>query len=440
MENGWEARNPFQAVCIAVDLTEPVPATLRMKISLQMFVTVLSATSALGVDWAGWRGPTHDGIAAAGQKVPVRWDEQRNILWKVPVPGKGHASPTVVEDRIFLPTADVKRKVESVLCLSRKTGKLIWRKDLHKGGFTKRGHRLHKSHASSSVAWDGKRAIVNFMSDDAVYTTALDRGGKELWQTKITDYITHQGYGSSPFIYKSLVLVSADNKGGGCIVGLDRETGGVIWRHERPKFPNYPSPVVYNLFGKDQMLMSGCDLVTSLNPLTGKVLWEIEGSTTECVVTMVTDGERAFTGGGYPRNHTVAVRADGSGKIAWQNSMRIYVPSMIVKNGHLYATSDSGFAICWESATGKELWKERLGGDFFASPVMLDGRIYATNVRGKTFVYEASPKEFKLIAENQLGYESYASPVICGDRIYLRVAKRGDGARKEFLYCIGFDK
>ena len=121
--------------------------------------------------------------------------------------------------------------------------------------------------------------------------------------------------------------------------GLGREAkGGVIWSHERPKFPNYPSPVVYNLFGKDQMLMSGCDLVTSLNPLTGNVLWEIEGSTTECVVTMVTDGERAFTGGGYPRNHTVAVRADGSGKIAWQNSMRIYVPSMIVKNGHLYAT------------------------------------------------------------------------------------------------------
>jgi outer membrane protein assembly factor BamB len=108
---------------------------------------------------------------------------------------------------------------------------------------------------------------------------------------------------------------------------------------------------------------------------------------------------------------------------------------MICKDGYLYATLDSGMAVCWKSDTGAELWKERLGGDFFASPVMVEDRIYAVNLAGKMFVYEATPKNFKLLAENQLADEAYVSPSICGNRIYLRVAKRGN-PRQEFLYCI----
>jgi outer membrane protein assembly factor BamB len=154
------------------------------------------------------------------------------------------------------------------------------------------------------------------------------------------------------------------------------------------------------------------------------------------VTTVVTDGERIFVSGGWPKNFTMAVVADGSGKIAWQNNTRVYVPSMIAKAGHLYAVTDAGIAICWKSETGEELWKERLGGDFFASPVMVGERIYASNVRGQTFVFEATPARFRILAQNQLGDEAYASPVICDNRIYLRVAKRGD-SRQEFLYCIG---
>lgn len=109
---------------------------------------------------------------------------------------------------------------------------------------------------------------------------------------------------------------------------------------------------------------------------------------------------------------------------------------MIVKAGYLYAVLDAGMAVCWKSDNGEEQWKERLGGDFFASPVMVDDRIYALNAAGKTFVFEATPRTFKLLAQNQLGNEAYASPVICGGRIYLRVARRGE-SRQEFLYCIG---
>ena len=232
------------------------------------------------------------------------------------------------------------------------------------------------------------------------------------------------------------MLVSADNKGGGVIAGLDRKDGKIKWSTARPKIANYMSPSVVQAAGRPQLVIGGCNLVTSLDPLTGKTLWETNNSTEECVGSVVTDGVRVFASGGWPRNHIVALAADGSGAVAWQNNSRVYVPSMIVKDDHLYAVMDAGFVACWKSDSGQELWKERLGGDFFASPAMVNNRIYATNLRGKTFVVEATPEKCKILAQNQLGDEAYASPVICDNRIYLRVAKTGD-SRQEFLYCVG---
>ncbi len=386
-------------------------------------------------DWPGWRGPTRDGIAASGQNPPIHWSEAEGILWKAPLPGRGHGSPTVAGGRIYLATADRVKQTQSVLCLDRRTGKLVWQSEVH-GDHADPGKHSNSSAASSTVACDGEQLFINFLNGGALHTTALDLDGKILWQRKICDYVTHQGFGSSPVIHESLVLVSADHRGGGVIAGLDRKTGRVIWSEARPKLPNYTTPSVVQAGGRTQMVLAGCNLISSFDPSTGKKLWEVNGSTEECVATAVTDGERVFTSGGYPRNHTVAIVADGSGKAAWQNNARVYVPSMIAKAGHLYAVMDAGVAVCWKSDTGEELWKERLGGDFFASPVMVGERIYASNVGGKTFVFEATPKTFKLLAQNQLGDEAYASPVICGGRIYLRVAKRGD-SRQEFLYCVG---
>ena len=388
-----------------------------------------------GKDWPAWRGPARNGIAAAGQNPPVEWSENQNILWQVPIPGRGHGTPTVVGDRIYLATADELKQTQSVLCLDRLAGKSVWTVEVHKGNLVSHGHR-NTSQASSTVACDGERIYINFLNGGAIYTTALDLNGKQLWQQKVCDYVTHQGFGSSPVLHGSLVLVSADHRGGGTLTGLDRLSGKIVWSVSRPKIPNYTSPAVVRANGHDQMVLAGCNLISSFDPLTGKKLWEVDGSTEECVTTMVTDGERVFASGGYPKNHTVAILADGSGKVAWQNNTRLYVPSMIPKDGYLFVVLDAGLAACWKSDTGEELWKERLGGDFFASPVMVGDRIYASNVAGKTFVFVATPKSFQLLASNQLGDEAYASPVICDSRIYLRVAKKG-AERQEVLYCIG---
>ena len=394
------------------------------------------ATAAIAAtDWPAWRGPTRDGLAAPGQSPPIQWSETENVLWKVPLPGRGHSSPTVVGERIYLATADPVTKSQSVLCLDRKSGKLLWQSEVHAAN-AESGKHGNSSAASSTVACDGERLFINFLNAGGVHTSALDLAGKVLWQHKVCDFVAHQGFASSPVLHAALVLVAADHRGGGVIAALDQKTGAPVWSEARPKLPNYTTPAIVQAGGRTQMVLAGCNLLTSLDPLTGKKLWEVAGSTEECVVTMVTDGVRVFAGGGYPKNHTVAVLADGSGTVAWQNTARVYVPSMIVQAGHLYAVMDAGVAACWKSDTGEELWKERLGGDFFASPVRVDDRIYASNVSGKTFVFTATPKSFQLLAQNQLGEEAYASPVICGSRVYLRVATKGT-ARQEFLYCIG---
>ena len=385
-------------------------------------------------DWHRWRGPEQTGVAQAGQSLPMKWGDSENVLWKAPVPGRGHGTPIVVGTQVVLATADEEKEVQSVLCYDRASGKRLWQTVVHRGGFMKRNKKA--SQASGSLACDGERFFINFANGGGAHATALSRDGKILWQTTVPDYVVHQAYGSSPTPYKELLLVTADNKKAGAVAALDRVSGRIVWKVKRPKKPNYPSPVVLQVAGREQLVVTGCDLVTSLDPSTGKKLWEIPGATTECVTTTVTDGLHVYSSGGYPKNHVSAVRADGSGKVAWRNNVRVYVPSMIVRGGYLYGIADAGVAYCWKSDTGEEIWKGRLGGTFSASLTLADNRLYA-NEAGECFVFEASPKAFKLMAKNKLGDEIFASPVLCGNRLYQRVAHRDGSKRRETLYCIG---
>ena len=386
-------------------------------------------------DWPWWRGPSWNGIAESGQKAPVRWSDDSGLAWQVKVPGRSHGSPIVVDNQVLIEIADAARNVQSLLCADRETGKTLWETVVHKDGLNVKNNEK-STMASASPACDGERFFVNFLSGDAVWMTALSRSGSILWQVKLSSYVNHQGFGSSPLLYDNLVIGVSDNKGGGAIVAMQRDNGKVVWRHDRPAKPNYPSPVILEAAGRKQLFLTGCDLVTSLDPATGKTLWEVPGATTECVTTTVTDGQRIFTSGGYPKNHVSAVSADGTGTLVWENAARVYVPSMLFHDGVLHAVLDAGVAICWDSATGQELWKGRLGGTFSSSPVLVDGLIYATNEAGKTFIYAASRDGLKIEAENQLGDSVFATPAICGGRIYQRIARTENGTRQEYLVCI----
>jgi hypothetical protein len=335
-----------------------------------------------------------------------------------------------------LSTADEVAETQSVICLDRASGKPEWEKVVHQGGLAKKMNKK-ATHASSTIACDGDFLYVNFLNQGAIHTTALDRAGNVVWQKKIGDYVVHQGYGASPAIYKSLLLVSADNKGGGVVAGLDRKTGNIIWTVKRPKKPNYASPVVVKMHDKDQLVFIGCDKVLSLDPMTGETIWETDGATTECVTSTVSNGDLVYTSGGYPKNHVSAVRGDGSGKVVWSNNVRVYVPSMVVQGQYLYAVTDAGIAHCWNAATGELKWRERLDGEFTATPILVDGHIFATNEKGESFVFKTDPESFQLVASSQLGDQVFATPTICAGKIYMRVVEGSRENRQEVLYCIG---
>jgi len=405
----------------------------------QLAVAQAVATKLSKSDWPGWRGPNGDGIAPDGPAVPTKWSSKRNVVWSTPVPGRGHASPTIVGNRIFLATADERQKKQSVVAFDKQTGKQAWMTDVHSGSLPPKLHRKN-THASPTVACDGEKLFASFFHNDAIWLTALDLDGNQLWQKKLGVFLPRQyqyGYAPSPLIYQSAVIVAADYEGGGFLVALDRNTGKQIWKTPRPKRLSYSSPVVVNIAGKTQMLISGCDKVSSYNPDTGKLLWSTPATTMATCGTMVWDGDFVFASGGYPKAETVCVKADGSGKIVWKNTQKSYEQSMLAHDGYVYAVTDGGIAYCWRATDGKEMWRGRLKGPISASPVLHKGNIYLSNEMGTTYVFTATPDKFNLVSTNQLGTDAFATPTISGGKIYIRVGQGSGGSRKEILYCIG---
>ncbi|QDV22131.1 outer membrane protein assembly factor BamB family protein [Aureliella helgolandensis] len=388
-------------------------------------------------DWPWWRGPLRNGTASAKQTPPTEFSTSKNLIWKAPIPGRGHGSPTVVGGQVFVATANEQIDgQQSLLCFDRQTGEPQWSTVVHASGGMQKNNKA--TAASSTPACDGQRVYINFPNNGGLYTSALSLTGELLWQERISDYVVHQGYGASPCLYQNLVIVTSDNKTGGAIAALDSKSGEMVWRRERPQKPNYPSPILVHAGGQDQVILVGCDQVCSYNPLTGATNWETEGATTECVTSTLTDGQLIYTSGGYPKNHMSAIRADGSTEVVWSNETRLYVPSLVIRDGYLYGVLDAGIAMCWKADTGEEMWKKRLGGTFSSSPVLVGDKIFVTNEGGEFFIFQASPEEFLEVAENKLGEQVFATPTICDSRIYHRVAHLSDsGERQEMLYCFG---
>ncbi len=409
---------------------------MRIAFCLVLVTSLSFCGSAECNDWPWWRGPSRNGTADPQENVPTTWSSDENIAWMTPIPGRGHGSPTVVGDQIFVEIAEGDRGSRSVVCLDRHSGEERWTRDVHVGHETPYINEKG-SDASSTIACDGERIFVNFLHDDAMVTSALTLDGEILWQREVTDYVVHQAFASSPAVYGELVLVTADTKIGGAVAALNRESGEIVWRHDRPEFPNYVSPIVLEVADRTQLLLMGCDLVSGFDPLSGEKLWEVAGSTTECVTSTVVHGDLMFTSGGYPENHLAAVRCDGSGEQVWKNDTRVYVPSFVIREGYLYGVADAGVALCWNAETGEELWQSRLGGTFSSSCVLVDDLVYATNEAGATFIFRARPDEFELIAENQLGDECFATPAICGNHIFNRIAINTGDTRQEYIVCIG---
>ena len=390
-------------------------------------------------DWPWWRGPSRNGIAASTATPPTKWSNTQNVVWKSPVPGRGHSSPIVVGDKVFLETADEAKKVQSVVAFDRKTGKQLWKTDISTGGFARKNH--HKNtEASPTLACDGERLFASFFHHETIQATALDLNGKKLWQETVGPFnprTFEYGYAPSPTLYRGSVIISAEYDGESALTALNSQTGKQVWRTKRQSMITFSTPVVAHVAGKDQLLISGAMQTASYDPANGKPLWSTPGTTAATCGTMVWDGDIVFASGGYPKPETIAVKADGSGTVLWTNNQKCYEQSMLAHDGYVYGLTDGGILFCWRGSDGTEMWRERLKGPISSSPVLAGGHIYQANEYGTCYVFKPNPDKFELVAENQLGDEAFASPAIVGNQIFLRTATGSGGNRREFLYCLG---
>lgn len=395
---------------------------------------VEASPTATGGDWSGWRGPSGNGIAPADTSVVTKWNESTNVKWRSKIPGRGHSSPIVAGDSIFLATALDKAQQQIVIAIDREDGSEKWQTVIHEGGFPSKGQVHRKAtNANGTLASDGKALYTAFLNSDAIIATAIDLDGDILWQREIGKFVSKFGYAPSPVIYKSLVIFAADNQGGGYIAAVDSKSGEVAWRVARGNASSYSSPAVFQVGGKDQLVISGCDAVTSYDPATGDQLWRTPCIAEATCGTVIAAGDRFFAAGGYPDKETVCLSSEG--KQLWSNRTKVYEPSLVLAGENLVAVNDDGIAFCWKADTGDSVWKERLGGNFSSSPVVCNGLVYASNLNGETFVFRAGDK-FELVAKNRLGDDCYASPAVSGSEMFLRIGIGREASRREELVCL----
>ena len=389
-------------------------------------------------DWPWWRGPDRNGATPPNTSVPTTWSDSRNVAWKANVPGRGHSSPVAVGERIYLTTADERQQVHSVLAFDGPTGRQLWKTDVSRGGFPARNHPKN-TEATSTLACDGERLYASFYHHDTLEAITLTLDGQIAWRKTAGPFHPRRyeyGYAPSPLLFGDTVIYAAEHDGPSYLTALERTTGAVRWKQARKENITFSSPVVARVAGRLQLLLSGAEQVSAYDPANGRPLWTVEGTTAATCGTMVWDGDVVIASGGYPKAETLAVRADGSGQVLWRNNQKCYEQSMLATGGHVYGLTDNGVLFCWRVKDGKEMWKQRLRGPVSASPILVGQNIFWSNELGTTYVFKANPERFESVAENTLGNESFASPAVSGERLYLRTATGHGDSRQEYLHCL----
>jgi len=386
-------------------------------------------------EWPQWRGPRGDGTSGESH-LPIHWSDTQNVRWKTAIPGKGHSSPVVWGDRVFLTTCIEDQQKRMLLCLDRTDGTVRWQREVLRAPLEQK-HDLN-SYASATPATDGKFVWVAFFDQPRIELVCYDLDGHEVWRRSPGEFHSMHGFCSSPVLYKDLVILNCDQDAPACIVAYDKYSGSERWRADRPnRTRSYCTPIIKRLAGREQLVLSGSRCVAGYDPDRGEQLWVVDGPTDQFVASLVTTDDVVFVTGGFPTLHLMAIDPDGSGnvtrsKVLWhEQKMASYVPSPIASGHWFFVVSDGGIASCWEARTGKLMWKHRLGAHHSASPVSADGNLYFTADNGDTYVLKAAP-EFRLLSQNPLGEDCRASPAVSQGQLFIRTLRH--------VYCIGDSK
>lgn len=435
--------------------------SITLVLSLFLSSLVLNA-SAGAASWPQWRGPSGQGVSEE-KNLPSEWTVKKNIKWKAAIPGRGHSSPIVWGNRIFVTTAvegevvpgakAVKHMIEDkeflhpdsigadrkhlfkVISLDRESGKVVWEQTAFEGAPYDNRHRK-SSYAASTPATDGQ-AVYAFFGTEGLYS--YDMKGKLLWKADLGKLGTvGMGTGTSPILYENLVIVQCDEENGGAsfIVGIDKKTGREAWRTSRKIQVSWSTPLLVRTAKRAELITSGTEAIVSYDPKTGAELWRHKGVESNAIPSPVAAGNLVFLSAGYPAKIAMAITLGGTGDlgdtVAWKYTKgTAYVPSPILYGDYLYLTSDRGILTCLDAKTGEvkyEGGRVPIPASFTASPIAFDGKILLTSEDGDTFVIKAGPKH-EVITTNSVGEPVYASPAVADGNIFIR------GERN--LYCIG---
>ena len=413
---------------------------------LLLLVSVLPVSEAYAAEgeWTRFRGPNGAGLSDAAT-VPVEWTDQ-DYNWKVELPGMGHGSPVLWGNRILLTCADTDTARRTVLCLDTSDGRTLWRRDYPSETY---GQHRDNSYATATPAVDATGVVVTWSTPGEVVLLALDLDGGELWRRNLGPYVGMHGSGTSPIIAGDLVVMANDQgdpallarmmgrkppagpAGKSFLVAVDRKTGQTRWQvPRRTTLAAYSTPCLHRRDGVPEELIftSTTHGITAVDPATGKINWEIDDVfRNRCVGSPISAAGLVIAGFGNGSRGTryVAVRPGSRSRdlepaIAYDVTKSVpLAPTPLAIGDNLFLWADDGVVTCIKAPAGEVIWRQRVGGAFYGSPVCVDNRLYCIAKDGEVVVLAASEK-FELLARVPLGEPSYATPAVSGGVMYLR--------------------
>ncbi len=408
-----------------------------MRLALVFLIPLL----ALAENWPQWRGPSANGVSTE-TGLPVRWSATENIRWKAPLRGMGTSTPVVWGDRVFLTSqlgdgplaggndfanAAAIRKLGSanvrflVQAFSKTDGSILWERSFDAGKHLPGVHIKHNLSSPSCVT-DGKLVYAWFGTGLVV---ALSLDGEEAWRRRLGEeaspFDVRWGHGSSPMLYADSLMLLVDHPHDSYLLAVDKTTGKNLWKTDRDGKRSYTTPFLVPSEAGDLLMVNTNDGLEALDPASGKLLWSAGSENRVPVSTPVFHDGTLYSSRGYHSGPYMALRvASGKPELRWEvGTGAPYVASLIYANGLIFMATERGIASAVDAETGETVWKERLEGVFSASPVFADGNLYFAAESGVTYVIEAS-REFRVVAESDLGERTLASPAVSDGVVLLR--------------------
>lgn len=402
------------------------------------------AVPAAAENWPRFRGPSGQGLSTE-TGLPLEWSEQNNVAWKTEIPGAGWSSPVVWGDRVFLTSTTGDNGASChVISVDRRSGKLLWDREVLRQSITM--NRKQNSFATPTPATDGRRVYAVFASGAIA---AVNFDGSVAWTNTEIDYYSEHGLGTSPVLYKDLLIMQFDGSSRGedkkvgwqkpwdksFLAALDTATGKVRWKTGRGTSRiGHGTPNLLFEKGIAQLVSGAGDVIQGYDPSTGERIWTAYSQGEGVVPSIVLGDGLIFTSSGFEKSTIRTLRTGGRGDItqthvAWEQVKGVpHIPSFAYAKPYLYTMTEAGVAMCLKAESGEIVWQERVGGKFWASPVVAEGRIYFLDEEGLTTVIRAAPK-FEVLARNKIEGACQASMAVSGRRLFLRTATH--------LYAIG---